>query len=127
MIEINQMTDTLKLLSDNTRLTLMTALREREMCVCELVAMLGTSQPNVSQHMRKLKAGGLVKETKRGQWVYYSLQIEDKPYLHELFRYLPSLQERVKAVCGNANCCEEDKGRHEITETIIRNDSGRII
>ncbi|MEC0148396.1 metalloregulator ArsR/SmtB family transcription factor [Paenibacillus alginolyticus] len=40
--------------------------------MCEIVGIMNTSQPNVSQHMRKLKDGGLVKEAKKGQWVYYS-------------------------------------------------------
>ncbi|NOU98116.1 metalloregulator ArsR/SmtB family transcription factor [Paenibacillus sp. LMG 31456] len=54
---------------------------EKELCVCEIVEVLQTSQPNISQHMRKLKDGGLVKESKRGQWVYYSLTVQDRPYL----------------------------------------------
>ena len=76
MIEIEKMVETLKLLSDKTRLTILLLLKERELCVFELVDILQTSQPNVSQHIRKLKDGGLVKEAKKGQWVYYSLTIE---------------------------------------------------
>lgn len=106
MLEMESLSDMLKLLGDKTRLTILSALRERELCVCELVDILGTSQPNVSQHMRKLKAGDLVKEEKRGQWVYYSLYIEDKPYLQDLFRHLPSQKERINETCGDGNCCD---------------------
>jgi ArsR family transcriptional regulator len=107
LLELEKISDTCKLLGDKSRLSILALLKERELCVCELVELLHTSQPNVSQHMRKLKDGGLVKEAKRGQWVYYSLNIEDKPYLHELFNSLPSQKEKVDSLsCQNANCCE---------------------
>ncbi|KRF18619.1 ArsR/SmtB family transcription factor [Paenibacillus sp. Soil787] len=107
MIEIEKMVETLKLLSDKTRLTILLLLEEKELCVCELVEILQTSQPNVSQHIRKLKDGGLVKEAKKGQWVYYSLAIDDKPFLTDLFKHLPSQKEKVeKLVFEESNCCD---------------------
>ncbi|MFP4974643.1 ArsR/SmtB family transcription factor [Paenibacillus sp. CN-4] len=81
MEQIHEMADKLKLLSDYTRLTLLSLLKEREFCVCELVEILEISQPGVSQHLRKLKSHGLVKESKRGQWVYYSLNVDSLPYI----------------------------------------------
>lgn len=107
MIEIEKMVETLKLLSDKTRLTILLLLKERELCVLELVDILQTSQPNVSQHMRKLKDGGLVKEAKKGQWVYYSLTIENKPFISDLFNQLPSQKEKVESIsCEQLNCCD---------------------
>jgi ArsR family transcriptional regulator len=107
MIEIEKMVETLKLLSDKTRLTILLLLQQKELCVCELVEFLQTSQPNVSQHMRKLKDGGLVKEAKKGQWVYYSLAIDDKPFLTELFKHLHSQTDKVeKLTCEDSNCCD---------------------
>ncbi|TXK73195.1 metalloregulator ArsR/SmtB family transcription factor [Paenibacillus sp. N3.4] len=107
MVEIEKLSDICKLLGDTMRLTILSLLQERELCVYELVDILQTSQPNVSQHMRKLKDGGLVKEAKKGQWVFYSLNISDKAFLHELFRHLPSQKEKVNAVsCEQLNCCD---------------------
>lgn len=107
MVEIEKVADVCKLLGDKMRLTILSLLKERELCVCEIVEIMNTSQPNVSQHMRKLKDGGLVKEAKRGQWVYYSLNIDDKPYLHVLFQYLPSQKEKVDLIsCEQLNCCD---------------------
>lgn len=107
VVEIGKLSDVCKLLGDKMRLTILSLLKERELCVCEIVEVLQTSQPNVSQHMRKLKDGGLVKESKRGQWVYYSLHIEDKPYLYELFQYLPSQKENIEAIsCKPLDCCD---------------------
>ncbi|WP_397386226.1 ArsR/SmtB family transcription factor [Paenibacillus sp. VCA1] len=83
------MADKLKLLSDYTRLTILSLLKEREFCVCELVEILEISQPAVSQHLRKLKSQGMVKESKRGQWVYYSLNVENKPYIKAVLEHTP--------------------------------------
>lgn len=106
MDQIDKMSDLLKLLGDKTRLTIITLLREKELCVCEIVEVLQTSQPNISQHMRKLKDGDLVKETKRGQWVYYSLNIQEKPFIVELLKYLPSLKEKIDQIrCEDIVCC----------------------
>ncbi|WP_248928012.1 ArsR/SmtB family transcription factor [Paenibacillus hamazuiensis] len=96
MVEIEKMVEILKLAADKSRLTILLLLQEKELCVCEMVEILQTSQPNISQHMRKLKDGGLVKESKRGQWVYYSLAIDDKPFLVDLLKHLPSQKERVE-------------------------------
>lgn len=90
MEQIQEMADKLKLLSDGTRLTILALLKEREFCVCELVDILEISQPGVSQHLRKLKSHGLVKEDKRGQWVYYSLNVDDHPYIKSVLEYTPN-------------------------------------
>jgi ArsR family transcriptional regulator len=105
--ELEKMSEIFKLLGDKTRLTILALLNEKELCVCEIVELLKTSQPNISQHMRKLKDGRLVKETKKGQWVYYSLTIEDKPYVLQLFNHIPSQKEKIRQIsCMEANCCE---------------------
>lgn len=87
--------DLFKLLGDKNRLTIVSCLKERELCVCELVELLRTSQPNISQHLRKLKDAGLLKEARKGQWIYYSLNIEDKPYVEEILAQLPSQQDML--------------------------------
>lgn len=47
--------------------------KEGEMCPCDLSDILDISVGGVSQHLRKLKDGGLVKDKKVGQTVFYSL------------------------------------------------------
>ncbi|MDW0109703.1 ArsR/SmtB family transcription factor [Sporosarcina aquimarina] len=64
----------LKLLGDPTRLTMMKLLQSHDCCVCEFVAIFNRSQPAISQHIRKLKDVGLVKEERRGQWIFYSIR-----------------------------------------------------
>ncbi|WP_055108180.1 ArsR/SmtB family transcription factor [Paenibacillus ihumii] len=103
-ISITEMAETLKLLSDKTRLKIVALLKEREMCVCDIVDILEATQPNISQHLKKLKTGGIVNETRRSQWIYYSLNMSDKPYLNGIFDQLPSMREVIDAHKPNS-CC----------------------
>ncbi|WP_373228710.1 ArsR/SmtB family transcription factor [Cohnella sp.] len=103
MTNVEEMLESLKLLSDKSRLTILALLREQEMCVCDIVEILETTQSNVSQHLKKLKTGGLINENKRRQWVYYSLNLDDKPYLIELLAQLPSMNDRITAL--NTQSC----------------------
>ncbi|CAH1203599.1 HTH-type transcriptional repressor AseR [Paenibacillus plantiphilus] len=102
MVPLDALAETLKLLSDKTRLTILSLLKEKEMCVCDIVELLQTTQPNASQHLRKLKIGGLVNETRRSQWIYYSLNIQDKPYLQGILDQLPSMKEQINAKHKNS-------------------------
>jgi ArsR family transcriptional regulator len=43
-------------------------------CVCDLQAVLGLSQPTVSHHLKKLRGAGLLTRTQRGTWAYYALE-----------------------------------------------------
>jgi ArsR family transcriptional regulator len=97
MATLEELSDQLKLISDKTRLTILALLKEREMCVCDIVEILQTTQPNVSQHLKKLKNGGLIHETRRRQWVYYSLNVDDKPHLQKILAELPSMKGRMDA------------------------------
>lgn len=62
----------IKALGDTSRLKLFRVLAEGECCVNELVEVSGLSQPAVSQHLAKLKAAGLVRERRQGQWSFYA-------------------------------------------------------
>ncbi|KJJ40252.1 ArsR family transcriptional regulator [Bacillus subtilis] len=72
-IDVAMMARCLKTLSDQTRLMMMKLFLEKEYCVCQLVEMFEMSQPAISQHLRKLKNAGFVREDRRGQWRYYSI------------------------------------------------------
>ncbi|KJR67697.1 ArsR/SmtB family transcription factor [Bacillus velezensis] len=70
----------LKLLSDRTRLLMLKLLEDKEYCVCELTAIFDISQPGISQHLRKLKNAGLVRERREGQWRYYAFHPSGPEY-----------------------------------------------
>ncbi|MDA7027966.1 metalloregulator ArsR/SmtB family transcription factor [Bacillus sp. CLL-7-23] len=63
----------MKLLCDSTRLLMLKLLQQKPYCVCQLVDMFETSQPAISQHLRKLKKANLIKEERKEQWRFYSL------------------------------------------------------
>ncbi|MBD8071425.1 ArsR/SmtB family transcription factor [Bacillus sp. PS06] len=91
-LEIENAATILKLLGDKTRLTMIKMLDSHDYCVCEFVAIFKTSQPAISQHLRKLKDAGVVGETRRGQWIIYSLNKESEYYqmIQDLLQHLPN-------------------------------------
>jgi ArsR family transcriptional regulator, arsenate/arsenite/antimonite-responsive transcriptional repressor len=110
VVEIEKAVTILKLLGDKTRLTMMKLLQESEYCVCEFVAIFKTSQPAISQHLRKLKDAGLVKESRRGQWIHYSINKESDDYdlVQSILDYLPSQEEHLEELKkqGIRDSCE---------------------
>ena len=68
------MTDMLRIfksLSDRTRLRIVRLLLERDLCVCELMFVLGMAQSRISHQLRILRDAGLVEDTREGQWIIY--------------------------------------------------------
>jgi len=68
-----------KALSDPNRIRALCALRIRELCVCEIIALLALAPSTVSKHMTVLAQAGLVRGRKQGRWMYYSLARQDAP------------------------------------------------
>jgi ArsR family transcriptional regulator len=59
--------------ADPTRLRLLNALTAGELCVCDLVELLGLAQPAVSRHLAYLRRMGLVEATREWKFVHYRL------------------------------------------------------
>ncbi|MCR4399849.1 MAG: metalloregulator ArsR/SmtB family transcription factor [Syntrophomonadaceae bacterium] len=70
---IQRVSTVLKALGEPTRLAIVRLLSVRELCICELTAILDMSQPRISQHVKVLKQAGLVKERRVRQRTYFSL------------------------------------------------------
>lgn len=79
-----------KTLADETRLRILALLSCGELCVCDLVAVLGLPQSTVSRHLATLRHAGLVDDRRQGVWMYYRLNAElDRTSA----RLMPLLQE----------------------------------
>ncbi len=65
--------DLLRALAAPVRIAIVLQLRESDRCVHELVDALGVSQPLISQHLRVLKAAGVVHGDRNGREVVYRL------------------------------------------------------
>lgn len=71
--DLERLSMTYKILSDPNRLKIVLALRDAEMCVCDLAAYTGSSESAVSHQLRRLKDLNLVKKRRAGQVIYYTL------------------------------------------------------
>jgi len=60
-------------LSDENRVRMLYALRRGELCVCQLIDLMGLSPSTVSKHLSILRDAGLLDSRKKGRWVYYRL------------------------------------------------------
>jgi len=62
-----------KALANETRLRIVEALRDGELCVCELETVLDAPQSTVASHLAQLREAGLVRTRKEGKWTYYRI------------------------------------------------------
>lgn len=66
--------DIIKALGHPSRLAMVEALADGEMCVCHLQELVGSDMSTVSKHLSLLKHAGIVSDRKQGLWVYYRLR-----------------------------------------------------
>lgn len=71
-----RLAETFSALADSNRSKIIYSLREHELCVCDLAAVVGISESAVSQHLRILRNLRLVKQRRQGRMAYYSLNDE---------------------------------------------------
>ena len=89
----------MKALSDPGRVRIMKALEKKEMCVCEIQALVGLSQPTISKHMSILEDAGLVQRWKDKLWVNYRLADgRDSEYAGSLLQELQGWLNEEKSV-----------------------------
>lgn len=74
--ELYELAEVFKVFGDTTRIRILWALFEAEMCVCDIASLLGMSQSSISHQLRLLKQARLVKFRRDGKTVYYSLDDE---------------------------------------------------
>ena len=86
-----------KVLSVDRRIEIIELLKNEDMCVNDLADSLKISQSAVSQHLRILKAARLVRDQRRGYWIYYSLDRET----------LEKCRQRLNRIC-TCGCLEEN-------------------
>lgn len=71
-----QVAETFKILGDPTRVKMLQVLLKRELCVCDLAAVLEMGQSAISHQLRVLRGARLVKYRKEGKMAWYSLDDE---------------------------------------------------
>ena len=86
-------------MADETRLQIIwLLLQAEELCVCDIMAVLGISQSKASRHLRYLYNVGWVQDRREGLWMYYRLAPQGRweglllPALRTLLAELPEAQ-----------------------------------
>jgi len=78
-----------KALADSNRTRVLMFLRGGELCVCQIMEMLGLAPSTVSTHLNVLHRAGLLKSRKEGRWIYYRLPGGDAPsHVRNILRWL---------------------------------------
>ena len=112
-----------KALADETRLQILALLmEEEELCVCDILRVLGITQSKASRHLRYLYNLGLVSDRRDGVWMYYrlaltpgSVQEKQLQLLAEMLAAVPQAQTlkeklrqrlRAKSRLAGAEACE---------------------
>ena len=80
---IYDLADFFKILGDKTRMRILSALFQEEMCVYDIANLLKMTQSAISHQLRVLKQGRFVKHRKEGKIVYYSLEDEHIKHIVE--------------------------------------------
>lgn len=70
-----------KALSDETRLRIINILLKENLCVCEIMDILGMTQSRISRHLGILKQVELIEEERKGKWVIYKIAKKNKDIL----------------------------------------------
>lgn len=98
--------------SDRTRLRILNLLVGGELCVCDVVEVLGAPQPKVSRHLAYLRKAGLVEARKEGLWMYYRLSAPRNAFhaklldcLGSCFEDVPQLAKDAKKLKQRPGCC----------------------
>ena len=82
---MNDIVKIFKALADPNRLRIMLLLRRRELCVCELMSVLGLEQSRVSHHMRVLREAGIAEDVREGRWIIYRISAGALDLVEDLF------------------------------------------
>ena len=92
-----------KALADTQRLRALLALARRELCVCQLIELLGLAPSTVSKHMAILQQARLVDSRKEGRWVYYRLPKKpESPCVAEALQWLRKCLRKDEQVTRDA-------------------------
>ena len=84
-----------KALGDETRLRILNLLCRRELCVCQIVEVLGIGQSKASRHLATLRHAGLVDDRREGLWMYYSLTQPSEELHRQVVEWLGRAEDEV--------------------------------
>ncbi len=94
--------DVAKALADENRVRALMTLKDRELCVCQIIELLGLAPSTVSKHMAILRQARLVEGRKEGRWIHYRrADAGSSPYLVDTLAWLDRCLGDNPAVCAD--------------------------
>lgn len=72
-LSVTKLDKIVKASADINRIRILSMLKIKKMCVCEMAFVLAISQPSVSRHLKKLKSAGFIASENEGLWTNYYL------------------------------------------------------
>ena len=108
----------LKALADETRLRILQLLSRRELCVCQIVEVLGIGQSKASRHLAHLKNARVVTDRRDGLWTYYCLAEPDGRLHRRVIDWLAQAEDEIPlaaedlVVLGNLGDCRDLDPEH---------------
>ena len=100
-----------KALADENRIRALLALSDHDLCVCQIIELLGLANSTISKPMSILKQARLVDSRKVGRWVYYRLTGDEAP---------PEVKEAITWVCKYLTKDPEIKKDAKILKEILK-------
>ncbi|MEX2232626.1 MAG: metalloregulator ArsR/SmtB family transcription factor [Cyclobacteriaceae bacterium] len=95
----SRLSSVMSLVGNEVRLKILYLLdSEQELCPCDLSDILQMTIPAISQHLRKMKDGGLIEARRVGQTIFYSIQKESSDIILPIFRQVDRLSKKQKLV-----------------------------
>ncbi len=101
-----------KALADENRIRALLALRDGELCVCDIIELLDLAPSTVSKHLSILRQARFIDGRKDGRWIYYRLASDKAPF---------QVQEAIKWVCDSLSKDDTAKKDARKIKQIVKN------
>ncbi|MGD0886454.1 MAG: metalloregulator ArsR/SmtB family transcription factor [Thermodesulfovibrionales bacterium] len=98
-----------KAISDPTRVRMLKLLEGGELCVCEIMEVLGLVQSTASKHLNILKMSGLVESRKGGTWSYYRLSDKSRNHNKDFLKYVALHLNEDDTITKDKKCLKTKK------------------
>jgi DNA-binding transcriptional ArsR family regulator len=96
---VQALADTFRVLGDPTRVRILHALADGELCVCDIATVVGLSESAVSHQLRLLRGMRLVRPRRAGRQVFYA--VDDHHILELLNQALTHVEEQLSGVSSH--------------------------
>ena len=82
-----------KALADPNRIQILRFVNQQRgpVCACDIVSQFDLSQPTVSHHLKLLREARLVRNTRKGLWMFYESDPKGGAALREVMRLVPGV------------------------------------